>query len=164
MADKLQYLLDRAEITEVVIRIFNGFDLRDWVDLHNALADHVRVDTSAVQGDPPTTMAAEAFVDYARDILSGFQATQHMSTNHVLAIDGDQARVTSYMFATHWIKTDAGAEDSYTARGCYALGLVRTDRGWRLSHFELRPWHEDGNKGVYEIAAARWRRSQQEAK
>ena len=155
MTDKLQYLLDRAEITETVTRVFNDFDLLDWRDLRDALSDRVEVDTSAVQGGPPTTMDADAFVAYARDILTGFDATQHLSTNHVLAIDGDQARVTSYMFASHWVRTEAGVEDSYTARGCYSLGLERTSVGWKLSHFELRPWHESGNKGVYEIAADR---------
>ena len=85
-------------------------------------------------------------------MLGGFEATQHISPNHVIAVDGDRAEATAGMFAWHKVPPDAAAENTFTLRGRYSIGLVRAGGGWRIDRLHMSVWDEAGNKGIYEVA------------
>jgi hypothetical protein len=156
MTDELKRLVDRSEISETITRYFNSLDLRDWDLMRATLAEEIEVDFSELFGDPVATHESADFVDFARGVLSGFQATQHISPNHVISIEGDRATASAGMYAWHKVPSDAAAECTFTLRGRYDIGLERTAEGWRMNLLHMSVWDEDGNKGVYDIAGQRF--------
>lgn len=156
MDDKLQYLVDRTEISETIVRYFNALDRRDWKAVRDTLAETLDVDFSQLFGDPRATHDAGDFVAFARSVLSGFRATQHISPNHVITIDGDRAEAIAYMFAWHTVPMDPGVEDTFTLRGYYDVGLTRSEGGWRMHQLHMTVSDESGNKAIYEVARRRY--------
>jgi hypothetical protein len=152
----LERLVDRSEISETITRYFNSLDHRDWDLMRATLADEIEVDFSELFGDPVATHRSADFVEFARGVLSGFQATQHISPNHVISIEGDRATASAGMYAWHKVPPDAAAECTFTLRGRYDIGLERTAQGWRMNLLHMSVWDEEGNKGVYDIAGERF--------
>jgi len=156
MTDDVKRLVDRTEISETITRYFNSLDLKDWQQMRATLADTIEVDFEELFGDPCTTHRSDDFVEFARRVLGGFEATQHISPNHVISIDGDRATASAGMYAWHKVPAGAAAECTFTLRGRYDVGLERTAEGWRMNLLHMYVWDEDGNKGVYDIAGERF--------
>lgn len=67
------------------------------------------------------------------DIHAVFSATQHMTSGHTIAVDGDSARAFSYVSARFRRGLDDG-EGLFVSTGWYDDALVRTADGWRITH------------------------------
>ena len=79
-------------------------------------------------------ISSEAWADQAISLVSGFEATQHIITNHVVTIDGDRATCVAYVQAQHF-----NPQGMYTVGGYYTNTLVRTPEGWKISKLKLTP-------------------------
>ena len=156
MDSQLQYLLDRTAISETIVRYFNSLDARDWPAMRATLADTTDLDFSQLFGDPRAVLDSDDFTAYAVTVLSGFRATQHISANHVITIDGDRARALAAMSAWHRADMDPGVVDTFMLRGRYDIGMVRVGDAWRMDKLHMTVWDEEGNKAVFEAAERAW--------
>lgn len=151
---QLQLLLDRTAISDTVIRYATGIDMRDWAAYRSCFTDDVEIDFTSWNGGEPSTMAANDWVALVRATLSGFASTQHISTNHVIAIDGNHATCVSYMQAQHYLPNAQG-DSAFTLGGYYTNRLLRTAGGWKICGCRLTVTWSTGNRHVFEIAAQR---------
>ena len=72
-------------------------------------------------------------IERVSSALARFPTTQHIVTNHVIAINGDAATSRCYVQVQHvW---ESG--DLYTVGGRYEDQLSRTPAGWRITHRDL---------------------------
>ncbi len=129
MTDSATDLLLQAEVQAAVFDWSTFIDKRDWTGLRRLLASTVYIDYSSngsIEGDMP----AEQWIDRLRT-LHGFDATLHMTSNHVIRVDGDEASCRSYVNAMHFL-TDAGREYHAHACGVYEFGLERQEDGWKI--------------------------------
>src|SRR5260370_13153421 len=94
---KLQLLLDRAEISDVQLRYATGLDSRDWPLFRSCFVNEVETDFTSVFGGAPRKVSADKWTDAARRTISGLAATQHMITNHVITVNGDDATRVAYV-------------------------------------------------------------------
>ncbi|WP_217575672.1 nuclear transport factor 2 family protein [Streptomyces sp. GbtcB7] len=156
--DKLRWLVDRTEISETITRYFNALDLRDWPAMRATLYDTLELDFSELFGDPRAVIDSDAFIEFGRPLMGGFRATQHISPNHVITIDGDgdSAEATAYMYAWHAVDAPDGVENTYTLRGSYDISMRRTEDGWRMSRLCMHVWDEAGSKDVFRISRERY--------
>ena len=159
--DALQMLLDHQAISDTVIRYATGIDMRDWDAYRSCFTDEVDIDFTSFGGGEPQTMRADQWVAGVRAGLSGFKATQHISTNHVITLDGDDATCVSYMQAQHYLPNDKG-DSSLTLGGYYTNSLVRTGSGWRIRRCHLTVTWTTGNRHVFELARERYAAAQGE--
>lgn len=148
-------LADRAEVSDVLHRYATGLDRRDWALYRSIFTDEVDMDFSSI-GMPAGRVAADTWVERARVLFAGFDATQHLSANHVHDICGDEATCTSYMRAEHFVLNSEG-ENYYTMGGYYTNRLVRTAEGWKLRGVTLTVTWNRGNRHVLRLAARRGR-------
>ena len=163
MSDEaLHMLLDRQAISDTVIRYATGIDMRDWEAYRSCFTDEVDTDFTSFGGGEPQTMQADQWVAGVRAGLSGFEATQHISTNHVITLDGDSAICVSYMQAQHYLPNDEG-DSSLTLGGYYTNSLVRTKDGWRIRRCHLKVTWTTGNRQIFELARARYAAAQGES-
>ncbi|MEW9528354.1 nuclear transport factor 2 family protein [Microbispora sp. NPDC049125] len=133
-------LADRAEISSLVSRYFSAIDDKrlDRAAVEAVFAAGGRVtrpDGSSLVG--PEAIAAGQSESFAR-----FRATHHVSSDHVVDLDGDGARLRANLVAMHlWAdqERDPNTLETHFLAGGVLHGLVvRTDRGWRLSELSMR--------------------------
>lgn len=67
----LQQLADRTGVIDTVLHAARAMDVQDWPALRACLAVTLDVDYSDLRGDPPATIAAEAYVAARITCLGG---------------------------------------------------------------------------------------------
>jgi hypothetical protein len=156
----LTALSDRAAISDTVIAYATALDTRDWVLFRQIFADVVTIDYRSFDPALAFTLPADQWVHMLSSGFGGFDATQHISSNHAHRIDGDDATCTSYMQASHFFVRD-GTTACATVFGYYVNRLVRTDEGWRLVGIKLQVTARTGDMRVFEWARERLTASNQ---
>lgn len=151
---KLRMLLDRAEISDLLHRYATAVDRRDWALLRDCFAEEIEADFRSFGVREVFRGPADDWVGLVRSTIDGCDATQHQSSNHVFEIEGDHARVTSYVRAEHVLINDRG-DNYYTVAGWYDHALVRTADGWRIVGYTLHVSSSHGNRHVLAMATRR---------
>ncbi len=150
----LQELADRMSLTDLIHKYATGIDLRDWVLFRSIFADELFMDFSSYSGAPGSKMSADDWVAGCQRMLPGFDGTQHCLSNFVFDIRGEEATVTAYMQAEHFIANKLG-DASHTLGGYYIHQLRRGADGWRIHATTLKVIWSRGNRHVYQLAAER---------
>jgi 3-phenylpropionate/cinnamic acid dioxygenase small subunit len=120
------------EIIDTETRYATGVDTRDLDLYRSCFTDEMDLDMSGMGMGEPMKISADAWADQAISLVSGFQSTQHIITNHVITIEGDRATCVAYVQAQHY-----NPETMYTVGGTYTNTLVRTPEGWKISKLKL---------------------------
>ena len=154
---RIQRLEDRQQISECVIRYAISLDTADWDLFKEMIADPIFIDFSDWSGMEPREWGREEWAGFARDVLSGFDARQHISPNHVITFEDDDTAVcTSYMYAQHLLR-DAPGGPFFLMRGSYTNRMQRKPGGWEIrgmtQHFS---WGE-GNEDIFETSQQRFK-------
>jgi len=76
---RLQRLLDREDIRDVVTRYALSFDARDWAMQRALFTDEIEMDFSASIGSGLQRMKADDWVAGVRPFFEGLPATQHIA-------------------------------------------------------------------------------------
>lgn len=161
---RIRRLEDRTAISETIINYARAIDLNDWTLYASLFTDPVHIDFSEA-GLPAADFERDTFVGFARAGLSGFDALQHLSPNHVIefdAADPDRAVCHSALFAQHHI-ADAEGGDLYLMRGRYVNEMRRTADGWKIERLTQHISWLDGNTALPAAADAAFARSGQGA-
>ncbi len=144
---KVQWLLDRTSISELLYSFAHSLDTGDVEQYANNYAE------GGVLELPDPTSASGATLIIPRDrmtdfvrkgLLARYRATHHISTNHQIGITGDTAVSRSYLQAVHVGETPF---DHWDAGGWYDCTYVRTTEGWRFASVRLTPVWLTGKPG-----------------
>jgi hypothetical protein len=165
---ELQRLLDRQAIVDVVIAYATGIDRREWDLYRSCFTDPCEFDFSTWSGRPAASIPADTWVANVRAVNGSFDATQHISANHVVRFDADdRAECVSYMQAQHFFTPDTmaaegrpGATNWCLLGGYYTNRLVRADGTWRISRCQLNVTWQTGDRAIFDLARARGARAQ----
>lgn len=147
-------LIDRANITEHVLKYATGIDRHQWDLYRSIFADEVMLDFSSWSGDPARAMPADDWVAGVRATLEPFDATQHVLTNFIIDLDGDSATCTCYMAAHHHLVVE-GDRQMHSIGGYYIHDLKHAENGWLIHKTSLNVTWEMGDRGLFELAAKR---------
>ncbi|MFI2234311.1 nuclear transport factor 2 family protein [Nocardia testacea] len=137
--------MDRLDIIDTCTRMAWHTDHREWAALEQVFADRVTLDYTGLNGGEPVVLTPPQITAAWRDTLGGFEATQHLLTNHLVDIDGDTAVCTASFQATHRGNDEFGAS-LWTLGGSYRFDLVRVAGGWRIRGLVMTPVWGDGNR------------------
>ena len=108
LAAQVQYLIDRAAVSDALIAFAHAVDTRDWdgyADLYEPEGE-LSLPFSDTDGAPGGHRGRAGLAEYLSSHLSRFAGTQHMSTNHAIEIEGDVARTRSYCQCIHRLSDD----------------------------------------------------------
>ncbi len=122
------YLKDRVDIIDTILRSAYAMDLHDWSLLRSCLDDEVFVDYSALRNQPAQLMSADEFVAKRAKDLSHLKL-QHISTNHLATIEENKAKCTC-CFLIHRLEPITCA--TFDTAGHYAYELVRKKTVWYI--------------------------------
>jgi hypothetical protein len=155
-APTLADVLLREAAVELQHRYAWGIDGRDWALFRSVFSERVLIDFTAWHGGAPQELAADDWVERVRARQSGFDATQHRMSNHRVRSTGKgEAECVTYIVARHRLRID-GVDHIQALGGHYTNRLVERDGGWRIAASRLTVWWEQGDRGVFDLAARRW--------
>ena len=135
---------------------------KDYVEIANAvnlyatavdtltlnLFDRVFTDDIAIDfGGPAAFSGLETLKAAFEAIHRPFKATQHFTSNHQIAVDGDTATCLSYVRGVFVREMPEGG-NMFESTGWYDDVLTRTDDGWRISKRTCRQSWWGGNPDV----------------
>lgn len=139
----LEALLEQADIQAVLNLYATALDRRDWPALDGVFTE----DASARYEGVGHFDGRPAIVDLVSHVLGQCGPTQHLLGTYNIKVDGDTAKATCYLAATH-----AGIGEyegkTQTVWGEYRDQLVKTPNGWRIAHRELAIIHGEGDIGI----------------
>lgn len=127
-ADKLEELIAREEVRDVIYRYSHALNRRDWV----ALADVFWPDGQVEYGLYDD--ASSGFTPIVRELYEnvGIHITQHFIGNIILRIDGDQAVAETYVQALHRIPREGGGCGDLLMGSRYDDRFEKRDGEWRI--------------------------------
>jgi SnoaL-like domain len=157
MGRDLAYLLDRASISDTVMRYFFALDRFDSDAVRATLADPFTLDAGGVLADPVAPKPLDEFIVELVNRNWGFVSTAHINPNHLIEVDGDSAHVTASMFAAHI--AGAAADEIFWGYGIYELDLIRAGEDWKITRLVISPVRAEGADPARVYAAAAGRRA-----
>jgi SnoaL-like domain len=122
-----QWLLDRAEIHDLMMQYALGIDLRDYDRVARCFASSFH----AQYGDREFT-DTDALIAFVSGV-EHFASTTHFLGSQLIEVDGDEAWMHTYSLVTHR-PDDADASGHWFAAGRYLDHLIREDGHWRIAH------------------------------
>ena len=147
MAEQLAALQDRTSIVEVVCRFAVSIDRRRWAEFAGCFADEVDVNT--IRTGRWIRLRRDALVATMRRVFETYTATQHISANHQVSIDGDTAVVCSTLNATHHLEGEPDGE-FHQQVGYYEYHLVRVGGSWLISSVQQFCHWQRGNQSIFD--------------
>ncbi|GAA2056601.1 nuclear transport factor 2 family protein [Catenulispora yoronensis] len=133
-------LADRLAIVDTVIAYATAVDTRDWGKFEALFTPDAEWEYRA-GGEHHT--GPERITARVRPSIERLDATQHLLTNHVVAVDGDTATHTCYYLAQHLRGTGR-----FLAAGRYVDELRRADGRWLIAGRVLISTWAEGDPSI----------------
>ena len=156
----LQELADKRALDELICRQALAQDKRDWPTYRACLADgEVHFDftdhTDRVVGKHiGIERSADAWLEKVKTVMPGFDGSQHVISNLLHAVEGDEAHSECFILADHFLNNETG-DRSITMAGIYTFDSMRSTAGWKIRRWVLKILWYRGNPSIYQLAQQR---------
>ncbi|MDG4861813.1 nuclear transport factor 2 family protein [Streptomyces sp. T-3] len=140
-------LADRLDVTELCTRVAWHTDLREWDALYDVFADKVLLDYTSLNGGEPFTATPREIIDAWSGLLGNLASTQHLISNFLVDINGDEAVCTAMFQAVHRLPNQLGGPH-WNLGGHYRWTALRTPAGWRISAMVMTTLWSEGNRHI----------------
>lgn len=154
LKNEVRELRDILEIQRVVSGVSLYSDLGDHAAGEALYMPDAILDYTAMFGPEQGLFGVREFWESVLEFLPGFDATHHQTTNFDVVVNGDTAKSTSLVRATHKLGNDTANNG-----GVYVHDLIRTPEGWRIKRQSYRLMFEEKDS-LIERARERLKQSQ----
>ncbi len=135
---------ERDRVTEAVTRLFVSTDERDWSAVRECFAGEVLFDISSLSGEAARQVKPEEIVAGWREGLRELQAVHHQIGNFLVVIADNEASVSCYGIALHYLPHAQGGSVRRFV-GSYTFHLVRGGNDWQIDMMAYHNKFTDGN-------------------
>jgi hypothetical protein len=140
---------------DVVAGLFHAVDDLDWEGVRSSLTSKLALDYTSLWGGQPQELDVDDVIMSWRQLLPGFDATQHLIGPVVVArMDERGAVCTTNVRAYHHI-VDGDDSATWMLAGRYVITLDHGDDGWKISGITLHTAYEDGSRSLAGTATER---------
>jgi hypothetical protein len=142
---KVQWLMDRTAISELLFSFARALDTRDFRTYVDNYADGAVLELpDPVSPGSTIILRKEQMLESVPKSIGRYRATHHISANHQITVAGDRANSVSYLQAVHVREEPT---DHWSAGGWYECEYVRTPQGWKFSRVKLSAVWLSGTPG-----------------
>ena len=127
--------IEKQNVVEVVTRLFNSTDQKDWEAVKEVFAGEVHFDMTSLAGGDPVTLTPQQIVDAWDEGLKEVETLHHQTGNHMVTLDGDRAEVFCYGTATHYRPENDKKVTSFV--GSYDFELTEQGGEWKIDLFRF---------------------------
>lgn len=130
-----QNLSDKEQIKDIVTRVAQLQDMKQWERLEDYFVKKPYVDNKSISGEMPALIPKKRLIDgWRREIGSYFYATRHFIRRLAIRmVSSRRARVSTSVEHVHYV-ADRGDRYVWTVRGTIDYILVKTSTGsWKIS-------------------------------
>lgn len=145
--NKLQELLDKQEMTELMYKFARALDRVDG----ELMKSTYREDAIEEHQDPIFPQLffyndnAHNFVEPAMEGFKAIKVTQHRISNPLVEIDGDTATAECYVWAYH-VHEEDGVDKEGILGGRHHFKFERRDGVWKIKHRStVFDWNQNQN-------------------
>ncbi|HIG70484.1 MAG TPA: nuclear transport factor 2 family protein [Myxococcales bacterium] len=124
-----QELLDRREIDDLLIRYATAVDTKDWDLWETCFTEDAFVDYESAGGIKGKRPEVRSWLEKT---LVMFPMTQHVVSNRVVEIDGDNATARSVFYNPMGLAQGESRQMLFFDGGYYNDKLIKTDAGWKI--------------------------------
>ena len=128
LEEKIDYLLDRAEIEDIITTYAYSVDTRNW-PLHGEL---FKASFQQRRGNAYQESDNQKRLEKLDKFFQRFTSTQHLGFPLTIMIEGDTAYATASLHARHYDET-GDPMDNTLLFGQYEFWFERTSGGWKVS-------------------------------
>lgn len=146
LEERIRALEDRSEIIDVLCRYAVSIDRHRWDDFASCFADEV--DLNVIRTKRWVRWPLTELMERLQRVFTSYTATQHISANHQVVVDGDEAVALSTLNATHYLQGMPGGEFQQQV-GYYEHHFVR-DGGWRITKVRQIEHWQTGNQQIFD--------------
>jgi len=142
MEAQLQAVVDKAQITECIVRLARGEDRRDAELISASWWPDATYDYGVQNG---------SFAEYLAWVVPGADAiknTQHVVGQTLVEINGDLAKCETHVISYHRVDMGAGDQDTCIG-GRYLDSFEKRDGEWRIARrVMLYDWFSDWGDAI----------------
>ena len=152
MEEQLKHILERTQISDLLIRYFAAVDDKR-IDMEIVKATFT---TSAriIRPDGTAIIGQENILDGHSKSFARFKATHHVITNVIVDIKNDTATLRSNIIANHLWADDENNPSlnnkHFLADGVFSAQAIKINNDWRISELRNRVVWRTGD-GMKEI-------------
>ncbi|GAA1016491.1 hypothetical protein Aple_019670 [Acrocarpospora pleiomorpha] len=146
LEERLRAIEDRAAIVDLLCKYAVSIDRLRWDDFSSCFVETVEVDL--IRTDGWVRFERSELVSLVRGVFESYSATQHVSANHQISIEGDRAVAWSTLNATHYLK-DMTDGEFHQQVGYYEYRLTR-DQDWRIAKIRQVEHWQRGNQQIFD--------------
>ena len=128
--DRLQRLVDKDAIRDVIYRYCRGLDRMD-----KELAYSVFLPDCQVEYFDVFEGSGHGFIDWVWETHAEFERHAHQISNCLIEVDGDSATSEAYVTVTLWtLPGEDGKQLEIVSRNRYVDNWRRAGDGWAIAH------------------------------
>lgn len=142
-ADRFEELWDKFHLIEQTSRLDLALDERDWPTVEAMFDDVIQIRVLRVR----TMMSRDSFVSRWRNLYTPDKDVFHMTTNHIVDLDGDSAMVVADGYVWNRLRGTPGG-DEWEVWGIFRYGFTRKAGRWLIDEYQFIPDREVGNRSV----------------
>lgn len=139
MTAQVQQLVDRNEITDLVYRLGVSLDEGRFDEMRSLFVERATARTPGGTAEGRDALIAQASRNHRPD-----ERIQHATTNLLVELDGDRAKVRANLVVHFAPPADPHGSAlappvQFSLGEVYRFDVVRTPQGWRFSRVETSP-------------------------
>lgn len=119
-------IVDRQDISDLLVRYATGIDRRDWPLFRTVFTDDCELD----YGEIGRWTGVDAVAGFMEQVHALAGHTLHRLSNQAITVDGDHATARTYIDG---LILAADNNSGVNAIGFYDDEMVRTPAGWRIA-------------------------------
>ena len=132
LEEQVRFLLDRAEIADVITRYGQSIDTLDFKMLRTCYVEHIDMDHEPTTNMARKVFSADEWCRLAQQFHTQLDGDEHILIPQTIVLDGDRAQCHVLMHANHF-KRDVQGSPYQALIGSYDLTLQRTEDGWKIA-------------------------------
>jgi ketosteroid isomerase-like protein len=144
---RIQQIVDRTDILDVVTRYAAAIDTGDWAALASLFTDDASLECLGFEGSLGGSTGPEGITKFVGAVVRPLDGCQHINTNHLVSVYGDEAEHTGYFLAQH-VRRGLADGELFLVAGRYDDRLRRTQEHWRFTHRTVTFLWCQGNPAV----------------